>query len=120
MSETKDYLQILVIYLNLDCNSPSVIASHDTSPNTGEAKGLYKKIASPVVFESLYREGVEIATHSDIEDEGQTVRIVAPKSPVPQTGDTTNLGFRIGLAAFALGGLIAVVIIYFKAKKDDE
>ena len=73
-----------------------------------------------VVFESLYREGVEIATHSDIEDEGQTVRIVAPKPPVPQTGDNTNLGFWIGLAAFALGGLIAVVIIYFKAKKDDE
>ncbi len=38
MSETKDYLQILVIYLNLDCNSPSVIASHDTSPYIGEAK----------------------------------------------------------------------------------
>ena len=73
-----------------------------------------------VVFESIYREGVEIATHSDIEDEGQTVRIVAPKPPVPQTGDNTNLGFLIGLAAFALGGLIAVVIIYFKAKKDDE
>ncbi len=73
-----------------------------------------------MVFESIYREGVEIATHSDIEDEGQTVRIVAPKPPVPQTGDNTNLGFLIGLAAFALGGLIAVVIIYFKAKKDDE
>lgn len=44
---------------------------------------------SVVVFESLYREGVEIALHADLQDENQTVNI--PKKPVtpnvPDTGD---------------------------------
>ena len=32
-----------------------------------------------VVFESLYRDGVEIATHADIEDEEQTVKVTPPE-----------------------------------------
>ena len=73
-----------------------------------------------VVFEILYREGVEIAAHADIEDEGQTVTIVPPVPEIPQTGDDSNLGFWIGLGGIALGGLIAFVIIYLKQKKDDD
>ena len=38
----------------------------------------------------------------------------------PPTGDNSNLGFWIGLAAVALGGLVATVIIGFKRKKEDE
>ncbi len=86
---------------------------------TFNADGI-KRDTELVVFETLYREGVEIANHSDIEDDGQTVKIIAPKPPVPQTGDNTNLGFWIGLGAIALGGIIAVIIIYFKAKKEDD
>lgn len=73
-----------------------------------------------VVFETLYREGVEIAAHADIDDEGQTVTIIPPAPPVPQTGDESNLGFWIGLGAIALGGLISALIIYLKKKKDDD
>ena len=73
---------------------------------TFDAGGL-KKAAEIVVFESLYREDVEIAVHADIDDDGQTVTITPPGPPVPeipQTGDNSSLGFWIGLGAVALGG----------------
>lgn len=73
-----------------------------------------------VVFETLYRDGVEIAAHADIEDGGQTVTLTPPAPPVPQTGDNSNLGFWIGLGAVALGGIIAVVIIRVKSRKDED
>lgn len=73
-----------------------------------------------VVFEMLYRDGVEIAAHADIEDGGQTVTLTPPAPPVPQTGDNSNLGFWIGLGAVALGGIIAVVIIRVKSRKDED
>ena len=75
-----------------------------------------------VVFETLYREGVEIAVHAEIEDADQTVTIrpQPPKTPdVPQTGDDSRMGFWLGLGAVALGGLVSTVIFYFKRKKDD-
>lgn len=73
-----------------------------------------------VVFETLYRDGVELAAHADIEDGGQTVTLTPPAPPVPQTGDNSNLGFWIGLGAVALGGIIAVVIIRVKSRKDED
>ncbi len=95
--------------------------------SSGEVKVLFNFDASGiktntelVVFETLYREDVEIAVHADIDDEGQTVTLVPPAPPVPQTGDESNLGFWIGLGAIALGGLISVAVIYLKKKKDDD
>lgn len=73
-----------------------------------------------VVFETLYRDGVEITTHADIEDGGQTVTLTPPAPLIPQTGDNSNLGFWIGLGAVALGGIIAVVIIRVKSRKDKD
>lgn len=73
-----------------------------------------------VVFERLLREGVEIAAHTDIEDEGQTVKLTPPAPDVPQTGDESNLGFWIGLGGIALGGIVACVIMFLKKKKDDD
>ncbi len=74
-----------------------------------------------VVFESLYSEDVEIATHADIEDENQTVKIhPQPEPEKPQTGDNSNIGFWIGLGAVALGGLVSVVIIKIKKKDEDD
>lgn len=84
-----------------------------------DASGI-KTNTELVVFETLYREGVEIAAHADIDDESQTVTITPPAPPVPQTGDESNLGFWIGLGAIALGGLISALIIYLKKKKDDD
>lgn len=74
-----------------------------------------------VVYETLYREGTEIAVHADIEDEDQTVTIhPQPEPEKPQTGDNSNLGFWIGLGAVALGGLVSVVIIKLKKKDEDD
>ena len=61
----------------------------------------------------------------EIKEDGQIIKaeMTNEKIPVPdspQTGDNSNLGFWIGLAAVALGGLVATVIIGFKRKKEDE
>lgn len=74
-----------------------------------------------VAFETLYREGTEIAVHADIVDENQTVTIhPQPEPEKPQTGDNSNLGFYIGLASVAVGCLIAFLIIKFKKKGEDD
>ncbi len=73
-----------------------------------------------VVFETLYRDGTELAAHADIEDDGQTVTLIPPKPDIPQTGDNSNLGFWIGLGSVALGGVIACIIMYCKRKKDED
>lgn len=74
-----------------------------------------------VVFETLYRDGKEIAVHSDIDDKDQTVTIhPQPEPEKPQTGDNSNFGFYIGLGSVAVGGLIAFLIIKFKKKDEDD
>lgn len=76
-----------------------------------------------VVFETLYRDNVEIAVHADINDKGQTVKInvPAPKKPsTPKTGDDRNYGFWIGLGCIAVGGIVAGVILKIKSKKDED
>ena len=74
-----------------------------------------------VVFETLYRDGKEIAVHADIDDKDQTVTIhPQPEPEKPQTGDNSNLGFYIGLGSVAVGGLIAFLIIKFKKKDEDD
>lgn len=86
---------------------------------TFDASGI-TQTTELVVFETLYLDGIEIAAHADIEDEGQTVTVALPAPPVPQTGDESNLGFWIGLGAIAMGGLISVAVIYFKKKKGED
>lgn len=84
-----------------------------------DASGL-KTATEIVVFETIYRDGTEIAAHADLKDEGQTVKITPPTPDNPQTGDNSNLGFWIGLGAVALGGIIAVVIIRVKSRNDED
>lgn len=79
-----------------------------------------KKTTELVVFETVYREGVEIAAHADIDDEGQTVTINVPVPETPKTGDDRNYGFWLGLGFIAIGGAVAAVILKIKAKKDED
>lgn len=82
-----------------------------------------KETTELVVFETLYRDNVEIAVHADLEDEGQTVKINVPvpeKPSTPKTGDDRNYSFWIGLGFIAIGGAIAAVILKIKAKKDED
>lgn len=82
-----------------------------------------KETTELVVFETLYRDNVEIAVHADIDDEGQTVKINVPvpeKPSTPKTGDDRNYSFWIGLGFIAIGGAISAVILKIKAKKDED
>jgi Predicted outer membrane protein len=83
---------------------------------TFDGSGI-KKDTEIVVFETLYRDGVELVAHADIKDKGQTVTIVPPAPVIPQTGDSSMTGLWLGLGAIALGGLIS---LFFIRKKKDE
>lgn len=75
-----------------------------------------------VVFETLYRDDTEIASHSDIDDEDQTVKMCVPVTVTtsnPKTGDERNYGFWIGIGAVGLGCALSAVILKIKAKKDE-
>lgn len=61
----------------------------------------------------------------EIKENGQIVKAEMtntkqPEPDTPQTGDNSNIGFFIGLGAFAVGGLVAFVIIRFRKKDEDE
>lgn len=81
---------------------------------------VIKKTTDLVVFETLYRDNVEITVHADIDDEGQTVKINVPAPKTPKTGDDRNYGFWIGLGFIAIGGAISAVILKIKAKKEED
>lgn len=73
-----------------------------------------------VVFESLYRDNVEIAVHADLKDKGQTVTIVPPAPKIPKTSDNRNLGTWIGLGGVGLGAGVAALLLKLKMKKDED
>ena len=73
-----------------------------------------------VVFETLYLDGIEIATHADIEDEGQTVTITVPEPETPYTGDDRNYGVWIGLGAIALGAAVSAIVLKLKSKRQED
>ena len=89
---------------------------------TFDGKGINRQ-TDIVVFEALYCDGEELAVHADIDDTDQTVTLTVPPAPyipAPKTGDNSKLGFWIGLAAVALGGVISAGIISIKSRKDDD
>ena len=75
------------------------------------------------MFESLYHNGVEVATHSDINDKNQTVKIVSTasgnsRSNAPKTGDTANVLTFIVVMIIALAA--GVLVIYKKRKMNNN
>ena len=79
-----------------------------------------KKSTDLVVFESLYRDKIEIAVHADLKDKGQTVTVVPPTPKTPKTSDNRNLGTWIGLGGVGLGAGIAALLLKLKMKKDED
>lgn len=79
-----------------------------------------KKDTELVVFETLYRDGVELTAHADLKDKGQTVTIVSPIPKTPKTSDNRNLGTWIGLGGVGLGAGIAALLLKLKMKKDED
>lgn len=82
---------------------------------TFQSKGM--KEQELVVFEKLflYESGKEAAVHEDLEDEGQTVRLVKPQAApkAVKTGDTDRKRADIYLALIAVSG----VFIAFHQKR---
>ncbi len=82
-----------------------------------------KETTELVVFETLYREGVEIAVHTDIDDEGQTVKINVPvlKNPIiPDTGDDSNVAFWTALAGFSSLCIVALTSSLRRKRKNNS
>lgn len=79
-----------------------------------------KKDTELVVFETLYRDGVELTTHADINDDGQTVTIKPYIPHNPKTGDDRNIGAWIGLGGVGLGAAVAVLVLKLKMRKDED
>ena len=79
-----------------------------------------KETTELVVFETLYRDNVEIAVHADIDDEGQTVKINVPEIKTPKTGDNSNrrtIATVIGVSAF---GIVSLAYYLIKKKKSNK
>lgn len=76
-----------------------------------------KKDTELVVFETLYRDGVELTAHADIDDKGQTVTIKVPELENPKTGDERNINKILGIAGASLVGIAGCVYFFIKREK---
>ena len=89
---------------------------------TFDASGI-TQTTELVVFETLYRDGVEIAAHADIKDEGQTVTITVPEPEIPNTGDASNrrtLATIMSVSAFGIAALAYYLLKKKKSNKEDK
>jgi len=83
-----------------------------------------------VVFEDLYRGDVKVGLHADINDVGQTVKLVAmPKIPaaapkkMPKTGDQSTIPVVAGVIGLILIAALIFVIrhqLYRRLKRDNS
>ena len=81
-----------------------------------DGSGITKE-TTLVVFETLYREGVELLVHADLEDADQTVTLDIPNAP--QTGDAMTLRwFCIGGGSLLLAALCGMILV--RRKKSDH
>jgi len=76
-----------------------------------------KKDTELVVFETLYRDGVELTAHADIDDKGQTVTVKPYIHHNPKTGDDRNINRILGIAVASLVGIAGCVYFFIKRKK---
>ena len=81
---------------------------------TFDASALSGK--SVVVFERLYTEEMEVAVHTDLQDDGQTVTFQTPPGAPPvKTGDSTGISGI--LLALLLGSTAVISFILYRKKK---
>lgn len=79
-----------------------------------------KKDTDLVVFETLYRNGVELTAHADIDDKGQTVTIKTYIPHNPKTGDDRNINRILCIAGASLVGIAGCVYFFIKRKKKGD
>ena len=81
---------------------------------------VIKKTTDLVVFETLYRDNVEIAVHADIDDEGQTVKINVPEIKTPKTGDNSNRRMIATVMGASALGIVSLAYYLIKKKKSNK
>lgn len=146
-AETKEKLSgaVFEIYIDVD-NNKEFDSKIDKllSEMTEIEKGIYKldnlKYGGYFMYEKTAPEGFikdDKYYYFTIEKDNETVIVEnetgvgftnkpipkeqeKPKAELPKTSDNSNLGFFIGLLGIAVGGVISLVIIYIKNKKDDN
>lgn len=79
-----------------------------------------KETTDLVVFETLYRDNVEIAVHADIDDEGQTVKINVPEIKTPKTGDNSNRRTIATVMGVSALGIVSLAYYLIKKKKSNK
>lgn len=79
-----------------------------------------KKDTELVVFETLYRDGVELTAHADIDDEGQTVTIKVPELENPKTGDERNKKALVSVMSVSALGAVSLAYYLLKKKKNNK
>lgn len=74
-----------------------------------------------VVFETLFYDGTVIAEHQDLEDKGQTVKVVPPPE-IPETGDRHAKRNTVIFAGTVISGTALLFFLYFyhRRKKCQE
>ena len=71
---------------------------------------------SIVAFESLTKDGKEVATHADINDKGQTINVKKkPSKSVPQTGQEQDMFRNVAIGAGVLA-LAAIGYVVYKKR----
>lgn len=80
------------------------------------------KTTDIVVFETLYKEGVELAFHADIKDKDQTVtvKVTVKKSKIPKTGDDSNYRTLVTIGSACLFAALCLVYYLMRRKKKDK
>ena len=79
-----------------------------------------KKDTEFVVFETLYRDGVELTAHADIDDKGQTVTIKVPELENPKTGDERNKKALASVMSVSALGAVSLAYYLLKKKKNNK
>lgn len=79
-----------------------------------------KKDTELVVFETLYRDGVELTAHADIDDKGQTVTIKVPELENPKTGDERNKKALASVMSVSALGAVSLAYYLLKKKKNNK
>lgn len=79
-----------------------------------------KKDTKLVVFETLYRDGVELTAHADINDDGQTITIKVPKLENPKTGDERNKKALASVMSVSALGAVSLAYYLLKKKKNNK
>ena len=79
-----------------------------------------KKDTDLVVFETLYRDGVELTAHADIDDKGQTVTVKVPELENPKTGDERNKKALASVMSVSALGAVSLAYYLLKKKKNNK